>query len=134
MYIDEDLENHYNGFAGKTKIGYYFYSQAITTEEAEEEASYIIDTLLNGKVIDFPIYWDTEGSSGRADNLSKDERTACAIAFINKIQSYGYRAGIYASESWFNDNLNFDQIINTGASIWAAKYSDIAPSTSQYDA
>jgi len=131
---DAKFDEHYNGFAGKTKIGYYFYSQAITIEEAEEEASYVVNTLLNGKVIDFPIYWDTEESSGRADYISRNERTTCAIAFISKIQALGYRAGVYANEFWFRDDLDFDRIVNSGASIWVARYGDIEPSTSQYDA
>jgi len=136
---DDRLEEHYSGFAGKTKIGYYFFTQATTTAEAEEEAIFVVNTLLNGKVVDFPIYWDSEGSgapgnSGRADGLSKSARTPCAVAFVNKIQALGYRAGVYASEYWFKDNLDFSQIVNAGASIWVARYSSSSPSTSQYDA
>jgi len=135
---DASLEDHYNGFAGRTKIGYYFFTQATTIAEAEEEAIFAVNQL-SGKVVDFPIYWDSEGStapnnSGRADGLTVATRTACAIAFINKIKELGYRAGVYASEYWFRDNLDFDQIVNTGASIWVARYSDTVPSTSQYDA
>jgi len=133
------LETHYEGFNGKTKLGYYFFTQATTTAEAEEEANFVVNTLIKGKKVDFPIYWDSEGSgaegnSGRADGLSKSDRTACAIAFINKIKSLGYKAGVYASEYWFRDNLDFDKIVNAGASIWVARYSDVAPTTSQYDA
>jgi len=136
---DVKFEDHYNGFLGKTKIGYYFFTQAITAAEAEEEATYVVNTILKGKVVDFPIYWDSEGSgaannSGRADSLSKAQRTACAVAFVNKIKDLGYRAGVYASQSWFSNNLDFSQIVNAGASIWVAKYSESKPTTSQYDA
>jgi len=136
---DERFDTHYNGFAGKTKMGYYFFTQAITAAEAEEEATYVVNTILKGKIVDFPIYWDSEGSgaannSGRADGLSKATRTACAVAFVKKIQALGYRAGVYASEYWFKNNLDFSQIVNAGASIWVAKYSENKPTTSQYDA
>jgi len=136
---DEMLETHYKGFKGKTKIGYYFFSQAITAKEAEAEATYVVNTLIKGKQNNFPIYWDSEGSgapgnSGRADGLSKSARTACAVAFVKKIKALGYRAGVYASEYWFRDNLDFNKIINAGASIWVAKYSSTKPSTSSYDA
>jgi len=136
---DNKLEDHYNGFKGKTKIGYYFFTQAKTTKEAEEEATYVVNTLLKGKTNNFPIYWDSEGSgaegnSGRADGLSKATRTACAVAFIKKIKALGYKAGVYASEYWFKNNLDFNQIVNAGASIWVAKYSSTKPTTSQYDA
>jgi len=133
------LETHYQGFSGRTKVGYYFFTQATSTAEAEEEANYVVNTLIKGKRVDFPIYWDSEGSgapgnSGRADGLSKSDRTDCAIAFVKRIKALGYRAGVYASEYWFRDNLDFNRIVNAGASIWVARYSDVAPSTSQYDA
>jgi len=136
---DKMFETHYKGFKGKTKIGYYFFSQAKTTAEAEAEATYVVKTLLKGKVNNFPIYWDSElsgaaNNSGRADGLSKATRTACAVAFVKKVKALGYKAGVYASEYWFRDNLDFNKIVNAGASIWVAKYSSTAPSTSSYDA
>jgi len=126
---DPVLETHYNGFKGKTKIGYYFFSQAKTAAEAEAEATYVINTLIKGKVNNFPIFWDSElsgaaNNSGRADGLSKSARTACAVAFIKKVKSLGYKAGVYASEYWFRDNLDFNQIVNAGATIWIANYSN----------
>ncbi|OUM58959.1 glycoside hydrolase family 25 protein [Piromyces sp. E2] len=135
---DSMLENHYKGFKDKTKIGYYFFSQAITVKEAEDEATYVVNTLIKGKQNNFPIYWYSEssgapGNSGRADNLSKSVRTACAVAFVMKVKALGYRAGIYASEYWFNDNLDYNKIVNAGASIWVAKYSSEKPITSSYD-
>ena len=134
---DDNFEDNYAGFSGKTKIGYYFFTQAITTAEAEDEAEYVVNTLIDGKTCDFPIYWDTEdsgtGGDGRADGLSRTQRTACCIAFINKIKALGYRAGVYASENWFQVNLDYDQIAATGASIWCAKYDSSSPEIDDYD-
>jgi len=135
LLIDPKLETHYNGFKGKTKIGFYFYTQATNEKEAEEEAVFTVD-LIKDKTCDFPIYWDSENSPsgvGRADSLSKNERTNCAIAFINKIKELGYRACVYASDNWFKNNLDFNRILNSGASIWVARYSDVSPITSPYD-
>jgi len=133
---DASLNTHYNGFKGKTKIGYYFFSQATTTAEAEEEASYVV-SLIKGKTNNFPIYLDMEYGNeyhtGRADNLSKSVRTDCAVAFIKKIKALGHRAGIYANEDWFQNHLDFNRIVKAGASIWIAKYSSEKPNVSQYD-
>lgn len=136
---DSALETHYAGLAGKTKLGYYWFSQAISDAEARAEADYVIDTLLAGKQNDMPIYFDSEiadttSHSGRADKLSKAARTQYCVTWINRIQERGYRAGVYASESWFVSNLDFSQLTATGASIWVAKYSSSAPTTSTYDA
>jgi len=137
LVMDPKFEELYSGFAGKTKIGYYFFSQAKNTFEAEEEAAFVVNILLKGKDVDFPIYWYSEDSSapnnsGRVDGLSKAERTDCAIAFIKTIHTLGFRAGVYAPENWFRDNLDFNKIVKTCASIWIASYG--TPSFSKYDA
>jgi len=140
LVMDNSLEAHYNGFKGKTKIGYYFFTQATTVAEAEEEAVFIIDQLIKDRQNDFPIYWDSENSGapaddvGRADNLSVADRTACAVAFVKKIKSLGYRAGVYASQNWFKENLDYNEIVNAGASIWVARYNTEKPTTADYDA
>jgi len=143
IYDDTLFETHYKNFAAtkKVKIGYYFYSQAINEEEAIEEAQYVLDNI-KGKQCDFPIYWDTEladseNHEGRADLLSVSERMKVGLAFIKHIQSNGYRAGVYSNDSWYNNQLNFKQFVDAGASIWVARYvSDlsITPTQPSYDA
>jgi len=135
---DYKLETHYNGFKGKIKIGYYIFSQATNTTEAREEANALHDFIKDKTKPDFPLFWDSEYSgeenkNGRADKLSVDTRTECAIAFINRIEELGYKPGVYASEYWFKDNLNYEKIVSTGASIWVANYSN-KPNTRVYDA
>ena len=80
--IEEDKDYKYNfenAIANGIKVGAYIYSQAITTEEAREEADYIISRIYNYKV-DLPIILDYEYESGRSGRLaeaafSKDEAT-----------------------------------------------------------
>ena len=109
--------------AAGLKVGVYFFSQAITEKEAVEEASACLKAL-NGTKLDYPVYFDTEFSggypNGRADKLSKADRTDIAIAFCETIRDSGYRAGVYASESFFKYNLNFSAL--AGYSIWNAHY------------
>ena len=66
-----------------------FPSQAIDEAEAVEEASMVL-SLCQGYNIGYPIFFDTEkvaGDTGRADNISKAERTACAVAFCETIRN-----------------------------------------------
>jgi len=136
--VDENFTKNYNGFKGKTKIGYYFVSQAISTTEAVAEADFVIDHI-KGKQNDFPIYLDSEWSNGkhngRADGLSKKARTDYAIAFLNRLKSKNYRVGVYANNSWFLTDphgLEFNRITATGASIWVARYGN-EPTVPKYD-
>lgn len=110
-------------------VGVYFVTQAITETEAVIEARYTID-LLKGHSVELPIFIDTEdgnGGAGRADRgkLSRLKRTYIMVAFCHEIASAGYKSGIYASESWFKDNLDIDILKNYY--LWVARYSKNKP-------
>lgn len=117
------------------KVGLYFYSQAISEEEGIEEAKWIIEKARDYKM-DYPIFIDSEyansNHNGRADGLTKDARTQITIAFCEEIKKAGYIAGVYASENWFKNQLDFNRLTNYF--IWVAKYSVNKPTTPHYDA
>lgn len=75
----------------------YFFSQAITPEEARAEAAYVLE-MLNGRPLELPVFYDwetVEAQEGRANGLDGETVTACAAAFCRAIQDGGYRAGVY---------------------------------------
>ena len=115
------------------KVGLYFYSQAINETEAVEEASMVI-SLCQGYNISYPIYFDTEkvaGDTGRADNISRAQRTANAVAFCETIRNSGYKAGVYSYASWFYNQLNMASL--SPYSIWIAQYRDQLSFDYNYD-
>ncbi|WP_418666522.1 glycoside hydrolase family 25 protein [Allofournierella sp.] len=119
--------------AAGLKVGLYFYSQAVNEVEAVEEASMVL-RLCSGYNISYPIYFDTEkvaGDTGRADNISRNQRTANAVAFCETIQNAGYRAGVYSYASWFYNQLNIANI--SQYSIWIAQYRDNLTFDYNYD-
>ena len=105
------------------QVGVYFYSQAITVYEAVEEASVAVNYSRKYHIT-FPIYFDTEFSnsehSGRADSLTASQRTNIAVAFCEAVKSAGYKPGVYASKTFFTDELNFSRLSNY--EIWVAHY------------
>ena len=107
-------------------VGIYVFSQAVTTEEAVEEAERALD-IIKGYDIKLPIYFDSEYSgapnrTGRADGLTKAERTSLAMAFCETVRKAGYKAGVYASKSFFYDNLDYAALQSRGYEIWLAHY------------
>ena len=119
--------------AAGLKVGLYFYSQAINETEAVEEASMVV-SLCQGYNISYPIYFDTEkvgGDTGRADNISRAQRTANAVAFCETIRNSGYRAGVYSYASWFYNQLNMASL--SPYSIWIAQYRDQLTFDYNYD-
>lgn len=104
-------------------IGVYFFSQAVNETEAIEEASMVIEECKL-YMIEYPIFIDSEsaGGSGRADRLTKDERTAITKAFCETITNSGYEAGVYASKNWWKKNLDADKL--TPYHAWLAEYTE----------
>lgn len=105
-------------------FGVYFMSQAITEQEGREEAAFSV-ALANQYGATLPVFIDSEDGDDtkrkvRADGLSKPVRTAVCKAFCDAVQAAGRKAGVYASESWFNSKLNFAELRQYV--IWAAKY------------
>ena len=123
LVLDPMFEQHFtNARNAGLKVGVYFFSQAVNEEEAREEAmgcAYV----LNGRKLDYPIYFDTEasgGSNGRADGLGVEDRTKCAIAFCEEVKAQGYQPGVYASTLWFRKRIDLNQL--KSYSIWNAHY------------
>ena len=106
------------------KVGVYFFSQAITEKEAVEEAS-MVEELCKYEQLDLPVYLDSEsaGGQGRADHLSKKERTAVCAAFCRTIERAGHSAGVYASKNWFEQKLNTEEL--EIYSLWLAQYTGV---------
>ena len=107
-------------------VGIYVFSQAVTTEEAVEEAERALD-IIKGYDIKLPVYFDSEYSgapnrTGRADGLTKAERTSLAIAFCETVRNAGYKPGVYASKSFFYNNLGYAAFQSRGYEIWLAHY------------
>ena len=107
-------------------VGIYVFSQAVTTEEAVEEAERAL-VIIKGYDIKLPVYFDSEYSgapnrTGRADGLTKAERTSLAIAFCETVRNAGYKPGVYASKSFFYNNLGYAAFQSRGYEIWLAHH------------
>ncbi len=102
-------------------VGVVFDSQAVTEVEAVEEASMVLQ-LIKDYHITYPVFLDMQGAGGdgRADSLTKEERTAAAAAFCKTIENAGYESGIYAADYQFSKELNSQELEDY--CIWLAEY------------
>ncbi|MBR1623144.1 MAG: glycoside hydrolase family 25, partial [Pseudobutyrivibrio sp.] len=83
------------------KIGAYFFSTAVTTDEAMEEANWVTSYIAKYPIT-YPVGYNCEGfenSTSRQYGLSKDDRSNIAMAFLNQIYSAGYTPIFYASRN-----------------------------------
>ena len=118
---DEWAKRHYEGAkkAGLL-VGTYFFSQAITEEEAREEALYFLE-LTKDWELDLPMVYDWEYiEEGRAAEVDMATLTDLAIAFCQEISDVGKRTMIYVSP-WFG-YMELDRLEEYPQ--WLASYTD----------
>lgn len=102
--IDSSFEYNYkNCRTNGLLIGGYKYSYALTPAQAIDEAEDVI-AALNGRGLDFPVFYDLEWSNQR--KLGKQAIENIAVAFLTRIKKAGYKVGIYCNLDWYNNVLS----------------------------
>ena len=132
IYLDNYYYENVSGVQSEgMPFGVYFFSQAITEDEAIEEANFVIKHL-SGSGISYPVIFDhepVESADGRANNLSKNELTHITKAFCQKIEDAGYTPMIYGN-AFDMERLNLNDL--KGIDVWYAEYESSQP-TGQFD-
>lgn len=133
-------ENAARANGAKIPIGVYFYTQAITPEEAEDEADFVID-LIQPYNIDLPVFidfeypYDSDGNAtGRMNSaaLSGSEIADIINAFCARIKRAGFSAGLYSSSSLLNFNIKTAALDND-LFLWVADYNAKVTYLGEYD-
>ena len=134
LQLDEYyLENIKKATEAGLDIGVYFYSQAISVEEAVEEAQLVLDNIKEYKVL-YPIAYDMEfieNDAARVETLTRDERTVIAAAFVNHIKAAGYTPMIYGDTEWLIKRIDVSQFKES--CIWLSEEADIPKYPYRYE-
>ena len=111
--LDEKfVEYAQNAQVAGIQIGAYFYSQAVSENEAVEEANYIVGAI-SGFNVKYPVAIDIERVSGdeaRTDKLTNKERTSIVKMFCDTVKGYGYKPIIYASSEMLVGGLDLKEL------------------------
>ena len=102
--------------------GVYFFSGAVSEQEAEEEADYIIEKL-NGEPLELGIVLDVEtigSGTSRHDDLSAEQYTANTSAFCERVRAAGYNPIVYSNIFWEATHYDMTKIGNYD--VWYADY------------
>lgn len=109
-------------------IGLYWYSYALTAEQAKTEAAYFVEHINRAKAVVgaqlvLPCFIDMEDADGykKRNGFPADETlvTICET-HLAAVEAAGYQAGVYASQSWFTGHLAALKPCNR----WVAKWGD----------
>lgn len=124
--LNEDVRFAYNyeqARAAGIAVGVYFYSQALTEAEAEEEADFVLK-ILNGKGLDLPVFYDWEDvSRGRTADAGGFRVSDFALRFCRTVVAGGYNAGVYFNQRDAYTRLRLRDL--TGFAFWLAEYDEV---------
>ena len=118
-YFDQNMKN---AKAAGLPCGVYWFSYALTPEDAIKEADACYEVIKNYK-LEYPVSFDMETESQM--KLPKETVAQIIEAFCGRMESYGYYTTLYTYASFLNykvDDRIFDKY-----DIWVAHYNTNKP-------
>ncbi len=112
-------ENYRNAKVAGIPVGAYWYSYAMTEDEARLEADVFL-SVIKGKQFEMPVYFDLEEK--KQFDLGKEKVSAIMRAFLEKVEKAGYFVGLYGSASSLTTHTADD--IKSRYTIWLAHWTD----------
>ena len=121
-YFEENIQG---AIENGIDVGVYFFSQAVSAEEARAEADFVLERVKKYK-LQLPIVFDLEevnNAADRVENTTSEERTQAAVTFMNHIKNAGYQAMVYSSSQLFETVFDINYLHDYD--FWVADYSSV---------
>ena len=115
---DVKFETYYKqAKAAGLKVGTYFYSYALTENQARIEAGWVLN-WIKGKTFEYPVVYDMEERSQA--KLGRAKISAIATAFCSTVEKAGYYVSIYSSKAWIESYYTADVL--SKYNLWVAQW------------
>lgn len=126
--LDENFKENIEGaIEAELDIGIYFYSQAVSPEEAIQEANFVIQNLEPYRAhVKYPIAFDMEfvsNDKSRIEGLSREDKTTVTATFAEGIKAAGYVPMIYGDKEWLIKEVDLTKLQNYD--VWLSQETDI---------
>ncbi len=124
MADDMFYENVRKATEAGMDIGVTFFSQAVTKEEALEEANRVIEGLQGFTVV-YPVAFDMEyvkNDTARVQGLSRDSKTEIARTFLDAVEQAGYKVMLYGDKEWLVRRVDLSKLISYD--VWLSQDQD----------
>ncbi len=134
LAIDKMFTTYMEGaIASGLPVGVYFWTEAVDTEEALEEAEFVIDKLSPYKDhVTMPVVIDWElNSNSRHGGLSQETNTDICSTFCDTVASNGYTPMIYANLGDLNKSMDGESL-SQKYEIWVARYNNIVNNSTSH--
>ncbi len=126
--LDENFKENMEGaIEAELDIGIYFYSQAVSPEEAIQEANFVMQNLEPYRAhVNYPIAFDMEfvsNDKSRIEGLSREDKTNVTATFAEGIKVAGYVPMIYGDKEWLLKEIDLTKLQNYD--VWLSQEEDI---------
>ena len=124
LYADELAQvNYEKAKAAGLQVGAYFFSQAVSVEEAIEEAAYALRQIKDWELT-MPLAFDWEylGEEARTANVDKRTLTDCTLAFCRTVELAGHEAMTYFNPNQSDNHVYLEEL--TDYRGWLAMYTE----------
>ena len=125
LATDDYVHTNYAGASNAgIKVGAYMFSQAVSVEEAIEEANYLLDIIKDWNV-EMPVVYDWEFVSidSRTGKVDARTLTDCAKAFCDTIAAAGFEPMIYFGADHSFNGIYLEEL--TDYKFWLAQYNTV---------
>lgn len=105
-------------------IGVYFFSQAITEDEINEEVETLLEAIKDYSIT-YPVVFqmqEIEGDMARIDSLDMDSRTELTDNFLSKVKKAGYTPMLYGNKEWLITKIDLEALDEYD--VWLSQESD----------
>lgn len=124
-YNDKCFASFYNqAKEHNLPVGAYWFSRAVTANQAEQEALQFYSTCLKGRKFELPVYMDVECRAQM--NLSRATLTEIVKVWTNTLKNLGYCVGVYSTANWLKNEMDYTAF--EGVELWIAQWSTRRPS------
>ncbi len=126
--LDENFKENIDGaLEAGLDVGIYFYSQAITQDEAVQEANFVVQNLepYRGKV-KYPVAFNmgfVSNDKSRIEGLSREDKTNVTISFSEAVKAAGYVPMVYGDKEWLLKEVDLAKLQDYD--IWLSQEEDI---------
>lgn len=107
------------------QVGVYFFSQATTEAEVQEEAQFVLDAI-KGYNVTMPVAFDWEhidSETARTNGLSEDTLTNLAALFCSTVSQAGYQPMVYFYQNLAYVTYDLGQLTDNW--FWLSEYTDV---------
>lgn len=118
--IDPVFEMNYAAAkAAGLDVGVYFYTYSTTLEDTRRDAALLLE-WLDGKQLEYPVYFDIENGN-ISSTLSRDEITELCVTFLSILQEHRYFGAVYTNLNWLVNYFDTAKIAYL-FDVWYARY------------